>query len=540
MSSTSPIDRDSASELQMLRARVQELESEQRRVRADDPMRPVSTTLVQLSRSRAIDAGDLEPAFREITEAAAATLGIERVGIWLFDETRSAIHCQDLFERGERRHSSGAVLAASDFPRYFETLQSNRTVAAHDAAADERTSEFTQPYLEPLGIGSLLDAPIRLGGTLVGIVCHEHVGPPRRWSSEDQAFAGSIADCVALALQASKRNRAQEAVRRSERRLRQIIDLVPHMIFAKDIDGRFLLANQAVADAYGTTVEALTQSTHHEVHRDGPEVAGMLADDRAVLERGQPLFIPHESFTDANGRVRHLQTTKIPFTESGTNEPAMLGVAVDITEQRKSEQRQTLMVRELDHRVKNNLMAIMSIAEQTIAASDSLEQFQDSFNGRLRALAVAHEILAQTRWEGAGFDKIVERLTQPYRRPDRSRFELVGTGVMLPTPVAPVLSMVVHELLVNSAKYGALSDPGGTVRIAWSLPPDDGDGRVLQLQWSEHDGPPVMPPTHRGFGTDLIERMIAYQLHGSARLSYPPSGARCELTVPLPPPEDRG
>lgn len=134
---------------------------------------------------------------------------------------------------------------------------------------------------------------------------------------------------------------AETALRKSETRLRQIIDLVPHMIFAKDINGKFLLANRAVAEAYGTTVEELVGQRHRAVHEVDHEVQQMLTDDLEVIENGRMKFIPDETFTDHQGQQRILQTTKIPFLEPGSQETAMLGIAVDITERIRAEQELT-------------------------------------------------------------------------------------------------------------------------------------------------------------------------------------------------------
>jgi len=134
------------------------------------------------------------------------------------------------------------------------------------------------------------------------------------------------------------RKRAELDLRASEARLRQIIDLVPHSIFAKDRHGKFLLANEALAKDFGTTVESLVGQNHQAIHPNKEELAKMLSDDLEVIQTGKPKFIPEEYFTDAAGHRRFKQTTKIPFTESGTNEPAILGVATDITELRKAQE----------------------------------------------------------------------------------------------------------------------------------------------------------------------------------------------------------
>jgi PAS domain S-box-containing protein len=499
----------------------------------EQQLRTHNAALMELSRSTALERGEATEAFRQITRIAAQTLEVERASVWLYSDDHTKILCLDLYERSADRHGSGLELAAADYPAYFLALNENRAIAAEDAFADPRTREFGESYLKPLRISSMLDAPVRLGGHLIGLICHEHVGPIRQWTPEEQAFAGSMADFVALTLQASDRRRAQEAVRESEQRLRQIIDLVPHMIFVKDRTHRFLLANRAVAEAYGTTVDGLIGRHHRSVHRAELEVDSMLADDLAVLEGGQPKFIPEETFTDVHGTTRVLQTTKIPLAQSGAAGPAVLGVSIDITELKHAHDRQEQMIQELDHRVKNTLAKVLAIAEQTIAGSGSLEEFSPAFAGRIRAIAVAHEMLAQTRWEGAELREAVMRIVEPYRRGAPDRFSISGPQLVLPTALAPAVCMILHELVTNAAKHGALSVPSGRVTIEWSTPAMGPGARQARLRWIERGGPPVTASDRRGFGIEFIERMTAHQLHGQARIAFETAGLTCELSFAI-------
>jgi two-component system cell cycle sensor histidine kinase/response regulator CckA len=181
------------------------------------------SVLARLVRSTVMEDGDLSSVLRTITEAAAATLQVERVNIWLFDRARTRIRCIQAYERGANRHTQGDEILASVAPSYFVALAELRTVAAFDARNDPRTRELAN-YLEPRGITTLLDAPLYQGGGLAGVVCHEHVGPPRQWSRDEQAFAGSVGDLVSLAIETDRRIRAERSLREGEELFRAVGD----------------------------------------------------------------------------------------------------------------------------------------------------------------------------------------------------------------------------------------------------------------------------------------------------------------------------
>jgi signal transduction histidine kinase/DNA-binding response OmpR family regulator len=184
-------------------------------------LRNQNLALMELARNQALNQGDLKVALKEITQATAHNIAVERVSVWLYDETGTKIQCLDLFELSVNQHSEGVELAEVDYPFYFQALTQDQLIAADDAHTDCRTQEFSQSYLTPLGIASMLDAPIRLGGQTVGVLCNEQIGQTRHWTPEDQNFARSIADLVSLALEAQERKRAEEALRQSEARERQ-------------------------------------------------------------------------------------------------------------------------------------------------------------------------------------------------------------------------------------------------------------------------------------------------------------------------------
>jgi len=213
--------------------------------------------------SKVLGQGDVIRAFKLITETAAEVLGVERASVWRLVEGGAAIECIDLYERSRKQHSAGVRIGAADVPSYFEALQRERAIRAHNARTDPRTSEFRKGYLEPLGITSMLDAPVFLRGKMVGVVCHEHMGKPRRWKLHEELLASSFADFVAVVLETAAWYEAEGALRverdaleskvaertrdlrDSEANLRALIDFSPvAMVLTRIADSTVLLANR--------------------------------------------------------------------------------------------------------------------------------------------------------------------------------------------------------------------------------------------------------------------------------------------------------
>ena len=329
---------------------------------------------------------------------------------------------------------------------------------------------------------------------------------------------------------ASRRSVVAETEQR-EANMRQALDLVPHMIFAKDWNARFLLANKSMAMAYGKTVEDLLGAPQNEFQLSKVELEQFLADDRAVMSSGRPKFIPEESFTDSDGRLRIVETMKIPFTVPGSTEPAMLGVAVDITDRKRAEQRLQLTLRELDHRVKNILALVQAVAEHAAATTDSVESFVVDFRARTMAMARMHEALRRKHWDGAELRELVELAVAPYRRDDEC-VRYAGPDVLIPPRQVQALGMALHELAANAAKYGAGSNRGGRVDINWNIEDTDTTAR-LRIIWKESGGPSVSRPAKRGLGLSLIEDGVPYEIGGEASVRFDPSGVRAEILIPL-------
>ena len=183
-----------------------------------------NAVLAELAKRLSPEHGDLASSLGELTEAASRTLDVGRVGVWLYRDDRDAIEALDTYDGKTGGHDKGQMLFAADFPSYFKALRLERTVTAHDAHVDPRTREFSESYLTPNGISSMLDAPIWLEGRMVGVVCLEHVGPARRWTPEEERFAASVADFASLTIEAHQRKSAEEALRRAHVELELRVD----------------------------------------------------------------------------------------------------------------------------------------------------------------------------------------------------------------------------------------------------------------------------------------------------------------------------
>lgn len=176
-------------------------------------LRRQQMALMDLTKCQPLYSGDISAAFAEIIKTASHTLDVERASVWLYNDDHSKIHCVKLHELSAQRYSEGMELPAFDYPAYFQGLELDRMIAADNAYTDPRTQEFSASYLVPLGITSMLDVPIRLGGSTAGVLCLEHIGIPRHWKLEEQNFASSLAYMATLAMEARNRKQAEEALR---------------------------------------------------------------------------------------------------------------------------------------------------------------------------------------------------------------------------------------------------------------------------------------------------------------------------------------
>jgi PAS domain S-box-containing protein len=202
-----------------------------------------------------------------------------------------------------------------------------------------------------------------------------------------------------------------------------------------------------------------------------------------------------------------------------------IGVIIDITDRKRAEERVRLLAREVDHRANNLLSVVEGIV--TLAKERNTAALKAAITGRVHALAIAHRLLAASRWRGADLHRLMEEELAAYRLPGAERITIEGERTGLSPDQAQVLAMIIHELATNAAKYGALSVAGGQVSVSWTSEPSG----ALIITWRETGGPRVRKPSRRGFGTTVIERALKDALRGEARLFWLKSGVVCEIEL---------
>ncbi|MCX7003364.1 MAG: PAS domain S-box protein [bacterium] len=215
------------------------------------------SAIARLAVDDALASGDVPTVMRRLTEEAAAAIQIERASVWLLSEDQATLCCSALFEATPHTHHAGAVLNSADYPRYFAAIRAESRICAGDARTDPRTREFTAGYLVPLGITAMLDAGIQMDGALAGVVCFEHVGAPRAWHADEEAFATTIAALAAQTLANAKRKQAEAALQENRRQLTDIIDFLPDATLAIDRDKRVIIWNKAIEKMTGIPAAAM-------------------------------------------------------------------------------------------------------------------------------------------------------------------------------------------------------------------------------------------------------------------------------------------
>jgi len=313
--------------------------------------------------------------------------------------------------------------------------------------------------------------------------------------------------------------------------LAALVDSSFDAILSKNLDGTITSWNAAAERMYGyAAAEAIGRSIELIVPADRFAELQVMDEQLARGER----VLPFETVRlTRDGRRIEVQLTMSPIVDERGAVVGASGIGRDITERRYTERQRQLLIEELNHRVKNSLATVQSLANQTLRTSPSPEHFIAAFSGRLAALARAHTLLANAHWTGAALHALIAEQLQPHRAPKRASVSIVGDDVWLAPSTALTLGLALHELATNAASHGALKSPSGRIEIRCLVQAATDGRRRAALVWSERDGPPIESTGPRGFGVTMIERGLAYQLEGTAALEFRRDGLHCTIEFPL-------
>lgn len=383
--------------------------------------------------------------------------------------------------------------------------------------------------LHELSAGRRIDKRLARLRTRDGAIKHVQITSNARYQD------GGLVNTRCFTVDVTEQHAAYEALRAREHQLREILDAIPAAIYMTDAEGRITYYNEAAVEFSGRrptlgsdewcVTWRLYETDGTPLPHDRCPMAVALHEQRAirgveaVAERPDGTrvpFIPYPTpLRDGDGKVI-----------------GAVNMLLDISDRKRAEGEQHALVNELNHRVKNTLAAVQSIALQTFRSSPKPEDFLDKFQGRLLALSKAHDLLARQSWVSLAVGDLLDAQLDPYAVAGQQRIHRDGAaGVALSPRVALALGMVLHELATNALKYGALSSPAGRVELSWQLVGACSPQR-LRFRWSESLGPPVREPTRQGFGTRFIERSVVRELGGDIRMSFDRSGLQCAFEFP--------
>jgi PAS domain S-box-containing protein len=482
------------------------------------------SALVELG-DRLRDLGDPAGIMEAAAEVVGRALGADRAGYGVVDADEATIHVGRHWSREASPSLAGDHRLDGYWTGFADALRRGEVVIIGDAAHDPRTAAHIGSYVA-LGVRACVHIPVVEAGRVVAVL-FVHDASPRAWTPAEVGFVRGVAERVWAA---AERARAEAALRDSERRLRATQDRAGVGIHEVDAEGHYARINETFTRMTGYRMEDFAgRAIWDFIEGEGDRREAR--ETFARLVQGEiDSFTVERPYTNKQGRRWWAEVTTTAVHDEGGRFLYAVRVVHDITERKRAEQRRTLLLAELNHRVKNTLAVVQSLALQTARGAADLPSFSVAFQARLIALAGAHDLLSREHWERAALDAVVRAALDPLAL-DRDRVDLSGcaSSIMLSPTAALDLTMALHELATNALKYGALSVPAGRVSII--CPAASRDGAPV-VEWIERGGPPVAgSPARRGFGL----RLLGHGLTSKADIRFEPQGLRCTFRLPSPP-----
>jgi PAS domain S-box-containing protein len=480
--------------------------------------RRLSFQIMLADRLRRID--DPEKIKHAATQLLGEYLGASRVGYAEIDEAEGTVLVRSDWTRGAETQSLGGQTGVirSFGEEALAILRSGEVMAIPDLMALPVGPHDRRAQWEEMGVRALITVPLVRHGALKALL-YVHEPRPRKWRRFEAAMARDVAERTWAAVE---RAQAEQSLRESEDHYRHAVELNPQVSWTALPDGR--LNRVAPRWREWTGSDGTGDGWIEGIHEDDRERT--LAAWAHSVATGEPYDIEHR-LKRVDGRVRWARSRAFPRRAADGGIALWYGSTEDVDERKAAEERQRLLVNELNHRVKNTLFSVQAIAFQTLKGEVTLADARSRFEARLMALSRAHNLLTEQNWEGASLERIVADATE-HLAGEEGRFEVEGEPVWMAPRAALALALALHELGTNAVKYGALSSEAGRVSVRWST----GEGR-LRVEWKETGGPPVSEPARRGFGSRLLERGLDADLVGTAEMRFESDGLRCLLEATL-------
>jgi PAS domain S-box-containing protein len=454
---------------------------------------------------------EAERARRDSEERLAATYEAATIGIAEADSTGRLLRVNDALCQMLGR--SRQELLSMTFFDY-----------THEGDREEDAVLYARQIVGELDSYVLRKRANRPDGTTIYLDIH---------SSSVRGESGGFRHGVRVIQDVTAAKQMEDRIQASEQHLRDLLEALPAAVYTTDADGRITFYNKAAIDMSGRTPEPgdmwcvtwrLFNTDGTPLPHDQCPMAIALKENRAV--RGAEAIAERPD----GSRVPFIPYPT-PLHDADGNLIGAINMLVDITERKQAEGRQKTLIDELNHRVKNTLATVQSLAGQTARHADDLDDFGRRFEARLLALSRAHDLLTKRHWEDAPMDALARDVLTPLTGEAATRIKIDGPPIGLDSRTALSLTMALNELATNAIKYGALSSETGSLSVVWHLKGESGFPPRLILDWREIGGPIVKPPTRRGFGTRLMERCIERDLDGEVDLAFHPEGVCCRIAI---------
>lgn len=471
------------------------------------------------------DMADPDADFDPLTAIAALSFKAPIALVTLLDE-------RDQWFKSATGTNQRSAPARTSFCAHVLDEPDHGTLVVLDATADPRFS--AQPFVvgEPF-LRFYAGVPILLGGQAVGTVCVFDVKPRKDVEPASLKQLHHLAELAASLLRLKHESRQQalreEETSREEQRHEMALDAANIGSWLWNIRTGEVSCNQAMARMFGMEPAAKLQAKDifAAIHPD--DRMNALSRLRSAMAMGEEY---DGLFRVANGGRWLLGRGRVHEWDEAGRPTVFLGINVDVTEEQTSNQRTKLLLRELNHRVKNTLAMLQSLARQTLRTTSDPKQFMTAFAGRLQAISEAHGLLSDHEWGAIHLSVLLNKQLAPHVRDYAQQVEIHKDEILLGPDQAVGLGLVLHELATNAAKYGALTRADGKVVITARKIEEEGK-LVLRMTWTEVGGPPVADPERKGFGSILIERSLDKIMGSSVEVQYLPAGVTALVRLPL-------